>query len=158
MVSDQDEGELGIVVAGSPVTLIQIQELLAAKELCAHRVWQREDFKDFKAPLAEYMDPSASMYKILEYSLTRLTVYKKSRPLTSKRIGAGSLIPILQNVEQWMVSMGWTEDAVGEWITLFAQPILDGANRHLDETYDHIKSAIGSVLEGSSYSDKRQRR
>ena len=98
------------------------------------------------------------MYKILGSSSTRLTVYKKSRPLTSKRIGAGSLIPILQNVEQWMVSMGWTEDAVGEWITLFAQPILDGANRHLDETYDHIKSAIGSVLEGSSYSDKRQRR
>ena len=53
-----------------------------------------------------------------------------------------------------MVSMGWTEDAVGEWKTLFAQPILDGANRHLDETYDHIKSAIGSVLEGSSYSDE----
>ena len=53
-----------------------------------------------------------------------------------------------------MVSMGWTEDAVGEWITLFAQPILDGANRHLDETYDHIKSAIGSVLEGRSYSDE----
>ena len=44
-ISDQDEGELGIVAAGSPVTLIQIQDLLAAKELCAHRVWQREVFK-----------------------------------------------------------------------------------------------------------------
>ena len=44
------KGELGIVVAGSPVTLIQIQELLAAKELCAHRVWQREVFTSLKDP------------------------------------------------------------------------------------------------------------
>ena len=56
-------------------------------------------------------------------------------------------MPILQNVEQWMVPMGWREEAVGEWETLFAQPIHDNANRRVDETYDHIKSAIGSVLE-----------
>ena len=53
-----------------------------------------------------------------------------------------------------MRAMGWKEDAVCQWKTVFAQPILDDANGHLDETYGHIKSAIGSVLEGSSYSDE----
>ena len=53
-----------------------------------------------------------------------------------------------------MFAMGWKEDAVCQWKTVFAQPILDDANGHLDDTYGHIKSAIGSVLEGRSYSDE----
>ena len=57
-----------------------------------------------------------------------------------------------------MISMGCKDDAVGEWTTRFAQPILDTANRRLDETYDTIKSAMGSVLEGSSYSDEEVRK
>ena len=96
-VSDQEAGELGIVVNGSPVTLIKIQELLAGKDVCTHRIWQRGDFKDSRPVLANYEDHSAKMYNILEYSLTRLNVYKKSRP-TSKALGAGSLIETLPQV------------------------------------------------------------
>ena len=103
--------------------------------------------------MANYEDHSAKMCNILEYSLTRLNVYKKSRP-TSKAIGAGSLIETLPKVEAWMLAMGWKEDAVCQWKTVFAQPILDDADGHLDDTYGQIKSAIGSVLEGRSYSDE----
>ena len=53
-----------------------------------------------------------------------------------------------------MLDMGWKKDAVCQWKTVFAQPILDDANGHLDDTYGHIKTAIGSVLEGRSYSDE----
>ena len=151
--SDQDAGELGIVVKGSPVTLFQIQEILAGQDVCAHRIWQRGDFKDLRPLLASYEDHSAKMYNILEYSLTRLKVFQKSRP-TIKFICAGSLIETLPKVEAWMLAMGWKEDAVCQWKTVFAQPILDDANGHLDDTYGHIKSAIGSVLEGRSYSDE----
>ena len=38
--------------------------------------------------------------------------------------------------------------------TQYAQPILDDANGHLEDTYGHIKTAIGSILEGRSYSDE----
>ena len=155
--SVQDAGELGIVNNGNPVTLKEIKELLAAKDVCTHRIWQREDFKDLRPVLANYEDHSAKMYNILEFSLTRVNVYKKSRP-TSKALGAGSLIETLPKVEAWMLAMGWKPDAVCQWKTVFAQPILDDADGHLDDTYGQIKSAIGSVLEGSSYSDKRQRR
>ena len=103
--------------------------------------------------MADYEDHSSKMYNILEFSLTRLTAYKKSRP-TSIAIGAGSLIETLPKVEAWMLAMGWKDDAVCQWKTVFAQPILDDANGHLDDTYGHIKSAIGSVLEGRSYSDE----
>ena len=51
------------------MTLPQAQVPLAAKELCAHRVWQRGEFKDLKGPLAEYMEQSAVLYNILVYSL-----------------------------------------------------------------------------------------
>ena len=151
--SDQDAGELGIVIKGSPVTLVQIQEILAGQNVCTHRIWQRGDFKDLRPLLASYEDHSAKMYNILEYSLTRLKVFQKSRP-TIKAICAGSLIETLPKVEAWMLAMGWKEDAVCQWKTVFAQPILDDANGHLDDTYGHIKSAIGSVLEGRSYSDE----
>ena len=150
---DQDAGELGIVIKGSPVTLVQIQEILAGQDVCIHRIWQRGEFKDLRPFLASYEDHSAKMYNILEYSLTRLKVFQQSRP-TIKFIGAGSLIETLPKVEAWMRAMGWKEDAVCQWKTVFAQPILDDANGHLDETYGHIKSAIGSVLEGRSYSDE----
>ena len=99
-----------------------------------------------KPLLAQYEDHSAKMYKTLEFSLTRLTVYMKSRP-TSIAIGAGSLIETLPKVEAWMLAMGWKKDAVCQWETVFAQPILDDANGHLDDTYGQIKSAIGSALE-----------
>ena len=138
-----------------PGRQLEVLTGLGQERYPAHGLWPGLARPRARIPTASGQDSHGLWPFFCWSSLTRLTVYKKSRPLTSKRIGAGSLIPILQNVEQWMVSMGWTEDAVGEWITLFAQPILDGANRHLDETYDHIKSAIGSVLEGSSYSDKR---
>ena len=141
-----------------PGRQLEVLTGLGQERYPAHGLWPGLARPRARIPTASGQDSHGLWPFFCWSSLTRLTVYKKSRPLTSKRIGAGSLIPILQNVEQWMVSMGWTEDAVGEWITLFAQLILDAANRHQDETYDHIKSAIGSVLEGSSYSDKRQRR
>ena len=55
---DQDAGELGIVINGSPVTLVQIQEILAGQDVCIHRIWQRGDFKDLKPLLAKYEDLS----------------------------------------------------------------------------------------------------
>ena len=150
---DQDAGELGIVIKGSPVTLVQIQEILAGQDVCTHRIWQRGDFKGWRLLLASYEDHSAKMYNILEYSLTRLNVYKKSRP-TSIAIGAGSLIETLPKVEAWLLAMSWKEDAVCQWKTALAQTILDDANGHLEDTYGHIKTAIGSILEGRSYSDE----
>ena len=54
------------------MTLIQIQEILARKNVCTHRIWQRGDFKDLKPLLARYEDHSAKMYKILEYSFCLL--------------------------------------------------------------------------------------
>ena len=152
-VSDQDAGELGIAINGSPVTLIQIKEMLEAKSVCTHRIWQRGDFKDLKPLLAQHEDHSANIYKVVEFSLTILTVFMKSRQ-TSKAFGAGSLIETLPKVESWMVAMGWKEHAVRPWETVFAQQILDDANGHLEDTYGNIQSAIGSVLEGRSFSDE----
>ena len=48
------------------------------------------------------MEQSASMYKILVYSLIRLKVYETSGPLARGKNGAGSLFPILENTEN-----GW---------------------------------------------------
>ena len=85
-VSDQDKGELGIVVAGTPVTLAMLHEHLSARPLCAHRVWQREVFKSLKELLAQNMEQSASMLKLLEYSWLRLKVYETAQPLAGEKI------------------------------------------------------------------------
>ena len=37
------------------------------------------------------------------------------------------------------------ENEVGVWTTHFAQPIIDDAHKHVDATYDSIKSAICST-------------
>ena len=50
VVSDQEASPAARAQKCSPVSLTEIQELLAAKELCAHRVWQREVFTSLKDP------------------------------------------------------------------------------------------------------------
>ena len=50
--------------------------------------------------------------------------------------------------------MGWKEEAVAESKTLFVQQILDSVGSHVEDTYDNIKSAIGSALEGKLCSDE----
>ena len=61
-VSDQDKGELGIVVDGTPVTLAMLHEHLTARPLCTHRVWQREVFKHLQDLLAQHMEQWARMH------------------------------------------------------------------------------------------------
>ena len=62
-VSDQDKGELGIAVAGTPLTLAMLREHLSARPVCTHRVWQREFFKHLQDLLAQHMEQSALMNK-----------------------------------------------------------------------------------------------
>ena len=140
-----------------PVPLTDIQELLAAKELCTHNIWQREVFKGFKQHLAQHMEQSANMYKILEYSLIRLKVYETAR--RSEQVDAGSLIPTLDNAEQWLRSID-LESAVGEWKSLFAQPVLNHVHEELDTTCASIKSAVdASTEEGfAAFSDEALKR
>ena len=121
-----------------------LHEHLSATPVCTHRVWQREVFKHLQDLLAQHMEQSALMHKILECSLTRLKVYQTSRPQASGTTDTSSLIPILEKVEKWLGSIG-LENEVGEWTTYFAQPILDDAHKHVDATYDSIKSAICST-------------
>ena len=76
--------------------------------------------------------------------MTRLKVYQTSRPQASGTTDTSSLIPILEKVEKWLGSIG-LENEVGEWTTQFAHQILDDAHKHVDATYDSIKSAICST-------------
>ena len=93
------------------------------------------------------MDRSAGMYEILEYSLTRLTSYNKSRHLARQKTDVGNIIPIWEDLEPWLVAMGWKGEALVDFKTLFVQQFLDRVGSHVEETYDPIKSAIGSALE-----------
>jgi hypothetical protein len=103
------------------------------------------------------MEQSANMYKILEYSLIRLKVYETAR--RSEQVDAGSLIPALDNAEQWLRSID-LESAVGGWKSLFAQPVLNHVHEELDTTCASIKSAVdASTEEGfAAFSDEALKR
>ena len=145
-VTDQDHAVSDQAQQAGPVPLIYIQELLAAKELCTHSIWQRERFKGFKDRLAQHVEQSASMYKIMEYSLIRLKVYEAAR--RSEQVDAGSLVPTLDNVEQWLLSIDLhPTNAVDEWKRIFVQPVLNHVHEDLNATCASIKSAIHASKE-----------
>ena len=96
-----------------------LHEHLSARPVWTHRVWQREVFKHLQDLLAQHLEQSALMHKILECSLTRLKVHQTSRPQASGTTDTSSLIPILEKVKHWLDSIG-LENEAGEWTTYFA--------------------------------------